>query len=488
MAVTINTNVSAMNAQRNLSAANNSVSSSMERLSTGLRINSAKDDAAGLQISNRLTNQSNGLTVAMRNANDGISMAQTAEGAMQESTNIMQRMRDLALQSSNGSNSSSDREAIQKEVDQLQSELNRIADTTSFGGQNLLDGSYGTQEFQIGSNSNETQSLKLNDMSAHKLGRTYESFTAGQQAKVTAAAPGASGGVQVKVGENTETIEVTRDMTAEDLQNKINNISGLSDVSVIQAADKSDAVAATMNLDGFTAGTSDKSILTINDKDISLKDASDVSGLIDAINNADAGVTATDDGGTGITLTATDTSSSIKVGIDVTGTAALTVNGTDYDTAGTNAATGIQQTDATAAVKGDFIVDFSGAKVDKGLDVEVDSVAIGKAAGTTTESVASIDVSTVAGAQNAVDILDAALADVDSQRADLGSFQNRMNHTINNLANINENVTASNSRIKDVDFAKETTEMTKSQILQQASTSILAQAKMNPQAALSLLG
>ena len=175
MAITINTNVTAMTAQRNLNSASSSVADSMQKLSSGLRINSAKDDAAGLQISNRLTNQTNGLNVAMRNANDGVSMAQTAEGAMSESTTIMERMRELALQSANGSNSDKDRDAMQKEMGELQSEMNRIADTTSFGGQNLLDGSFGDSEgktaFQIGANSNETQSLGLMDVSAHAIGR-----------------------------------------------------------------------------------------------------------------------------------------------------------------------------------------------------------------------------------------------------------------------------------------------------------------------------
>ncbi|MGL5408122.1 MAG: flagellin, partial [Shewanella sp.] len=141
MAITVNTNVTSMGAQKNLNKSNSALQTSMERLSSGLRINSAKDDAAGLQISNRLTSQINGLDVAMRNANDGISIAQTAEGAMQESTNILQRMRDLSLQSANGSNSSDDRAAMQKEISALQTELTRIADTTSFGGLKLLDGS-----------------------------------------------------------------------------------------------------------------------------------------------------------------------------------------------------------------------------------------------------------------------------------------------------------------------------------------------------------
>ena len=174
MAISVNTNVTSMKAQNQLNGANSKLSTSMERLSSGLRINSAKDDAAGLQISNRMTSQISGIGVAMRNANDGISIAQTAEGAMQESTNILQRMRDLSLQSANGSNSAEDRQSMQKEIGALQTELTRIADTTSFGGQKLLDGSYGTQKFQVGSNANETISVSIGDVSAGSIGQNQK--------------------------------------------------------------------------------------------------------------------------------------------------------------------------------------------------------------------------------------------------------------------------------------------------------------------------
>ena len=152
MALTVNTNVASLNTQRNLNSSSKGLDTSLQRLSTGYRINSAKDDAAGLQIANRLTSQITGLGVATRNANDGISLAQTAEGALQQSTGILQRMRDLALQSANGSNGATERAALQGEVAQLQQELNRIADTTSFGGRKILDGSFGSQSFQVGAN------------------------------------------------------------------------------------------------------------------------------------------------------------------------------------------------------------------------------------------------------------------------------------------------------------------------------------------------
>lgn len=170
MAISVNTNVSSLNAQRNLTKSGDGLATSMQRLSSGMRINSAKDDAAGLQISNRLTSQINGLGVAQRNANDGISMAQTAEGAMQASTDILQRMRELALQSTNGSNSDADREAIQKEVGALQTELTRISDTTSFGNQKLLDGTFGTKNFQVGANANESISMSLSSIAAADIG------------------------------------------------------------------------------------------------------------------------------------------------------------------------------------------------------------------------------------------------------------------------------------------------------------------------------
>src|SRR5690554_618157 len=184
MALTVNSNIASLNAQRNLGTSTSNLSTSLERLASGSKINSAKDDAAGLQISNRLTSQINGLNVAVKNANDGISIAQTAEGAMQESTNIMQRMRDLALQAANGSNSEKERSALQQEFSALSGELTRIAETTAFGGKKLLDGSMGNTSFQIGSNANETVSFGLSDVSAAALRGSHSSATvAGDEAE-----------------------------------------------------------------------------------------------------------------------------------------------------------------------------------------------------------------------------------------------------------------------------------------------------------------
>src|SRR5690554_5358855 len=199
MALTVNTNVSALNTQRNLNASSNNLATSLQRLSTGSRINSAKDDAAGLQIANRLTSQINGLNIAVKNSNDGISMAQTAEGALEQSTTILQRMRDLSLQAANGSNSDKERGALNSEVNELKKELDRISNTTSFGGKKLLDGSFGTTTFQVGSAANETISVKIDQMSTASLeGKYFES----KIATATGTAATASGSISVGVTVN----------------------------------------------------------------------------------------------------------------------------------------------------------------------------------------------------------------------------------------------------------------------------------------------
>ncbi|NAW66042.1 flagellin [Photobacterium halotolerans] len=383
MAVTVNTNVSAMTAQRYLNKASDNTAASMERLSTGSRINSAKDDAAGLQISNRLMTQSRGLDVAVRNANDGISMSQTAEGAMQETTSILQRMRDLSLQSANGSNSDDDRKAIQEEVTALNDELNRIAETTSFGGQKLLNGSFGTRAFQVGADSGEAVQLTLKNMRS-------DSADMGGSLLVSTN--------QVADKNSTLDADTTIELSVTDADG---NATALS-IDLV-AGDDIEEIATRINgqNDQINASVSEKGELQLFSS------------------NGDVAVT--------------------------TGTIAMT------DTAG-NA---------------------------------VDASIAGAA---TNITVSELDVSTVGGAQQAAAILDGAMQFVDSHRAELGAKQNRMDHTISNLNNINENVASSNSRIRDTDFAKETTNLTKNQILQQASTSILAQAKQAPQAALSLLG
>lgn len=520
MAITINTNVTAMTAQRNLNSASSSVADSMQKLSSGLRINSAKDDAAGLQISNRLTNQSNGLNVAMRNANDGVSMAQTAEGAMSESTTIMERMRELALQSANGSNSDKDRDAMQTEMGELQSEMNRIADTTSFGGQNLLDGSFGDKngetKFQIGANSNETQSLGLMDVSSHSVGRSYSGVADVTKALADEFEGGTSTAdktFSLKLGDTEHKIEVTKDMTAEDFENKLNNIDGISNIKVtngkVEGKVAEDAKQATQTLSGISTGTKGMglTIAGLDTKVAVIKDATnqDIADAINAEIKATEGKTAGSTTGMkaeldkdgNVLVKGKDDGAQLDIKADFIAAAkgdSITIGGTTVsgDTTIVSPAGELTKNGAAAKseVVGTFDIDVSKAKFDTGIEnYSLNGAAAAKVSGTvTTESVASLDLSTQEGAQNAIDVLDSAMEQVDSKRAEIGAFQNRMSHTMSNLANINENVNASNSRIKDVDFASETINMTKGQILQQAGTSILAQAKQIPQAALSLLG
>jgi flagellin len=384
MALSVITNTASLNAQRNLTKSGAGLEQSMQRLSSGMRINSAKDDAAGMQIANRMTSQINGLGVAQRNANDGISMAQTAEGAMQASTDILQRMRELSLQSANGSNAQGDRDALQKEVTALQTELTRIAETTQFGGTNLLDGSFGTKAFQVGSNSAETITIGLKDISADTLG------TVGIRAVAT-------------------TVAIA-----------------IADVATLAAGTVTD----------LAVGVGSQSIA------VDMTSVTDESSLESAINAAANGL------GITATLTGTGTTASISFSGDIAGSAdTLSITGTGIANVTTDAATGTTSDNHTD----------------------------------------DVNISTVAGTADALKVIDAALLEMSDSRANLGAIQNRFGHTINNLANIQENVSASRSRIQDTDFASETAQMTKNQILQQAGTSILAQSNQLPQAALSLI-
>lgn len=470
MALTVNTNVSSLNAQRNLTRSGEGLATSMERLASGMRINSAKDDAAGLQISNRLTSQINGLAVAQRNANDGISMAQTAEGALQESTNILQRMRELALQSANGSNSAEDRDALQKEVSALQEELTRISDTTSFGGQQLLDGSYGTRNFQVGANANETISLSLSSTAADKIG----------EAKATLASNTASGGDVTFTVDGADTVvNIAAGATAAEKAEAINLKS--NEHGVKAAAGKAETTTATLGVPGADGTIS----FDLNGNSYSAAViTSNQSALATAINanTATTGISAVDNSGV---LTLTHAS-----GEDI----ALS-NYADADGGVTGTATFIDASGSSTTLTEGAADSATGAAADtveltssKSFAVNDASSGAGVSVTSTLETVKSINLSTELGSQDAISIIDGALAQIDEQRAGLGAVQNRFGHTISNLANIQENVSASRSRIQDTDFATETAEMTKNQILQQAGTSILSQANQIPQAAISLLG
>ena len=480
MALSVNTNVASLNGQRNLAKSSMALETSMQRLSSGLRINSAKDDAAGLQIANRLTSQVNGLTVAQRNANDGISMAQTAEGAMQESANILQRMRDLSLQSANGSNSAVDRASLQKEMSALQQELTRIADTTKFGGTSLLDGSFGTKQFQVGANANETINVTLGNTAADAIGAHEIKGAA------TASANKSLGDVQ------TVNLATNHGTTADTL-----NING-TDI-VVAAGSGAAVIADTINKSGsgvvaeakiettFAGITSDsKGVIEIKKNGAVEKsfDLGSYGGGMErlATDMQQAGYDAIYDPATKeITFKATDVD-----GIDITGTdtSGFTIGGAAV-TSVANSFSVSAELNLSSANK----IGISGTTANELFGTGAATVTSSGGASELT-SVEDIDISgsTSTGAQDAIKTIDAALAQIDAQRADLGAVQNRFGHTISNLANVSENVSASRSRIQDTDYALETATLTKNQIMQQAGTTILAQANQLPQAALSLLG
>ncbi len=380
MAQTIMTNVSSLNAQRNLNSSQSSLATSLQRLSSGLRINSAKDDAAGLAISERMSSQVKGLTVAARNANDGISLSQTAEGALQTIGDNLQRVRELSVQSANATNSQSDRDALQAEVEQLVSEIDRVANQTSFNGTKLLDGSFTSKLFQVGADAGQTIGINsIVDATTSAIGTAQ--FAADESATAVA-----SGSVSV---------------------------SGLTINSVtIDVAATSATATATENASSI--------INAINAK-------MDQTGVYAA-----AGSTA-----------GTYTLSSVKAGRD------LEIGGT-----------------------------VTGSGLSTGTTAAADSTAV---------HASDIDISDFVGSQQALEIVDKALTSVNSARADLGAIQNRFTSTIANLATSSENISAAKGRITDADFAAETANLTKAQILQQAGTAMLAQANSLPQNVLSLL-
>lgn len=486
MALTVNTNIASLNTQRNLSNSSNALATSMQRLSTGSRINSAKDDAAGLQISNRLTSQINGLGVAVRNANDGISLAQTAEGALQQSTNLLQRMRDLSLQAANGSNSGTERKALQQEVTQLQSELTRIAETTTFGGRKLLDGSFGSTSFQVGANANETISVALQGASANSIG-SYQIKGGGSVFGVAQTGMtdngSAIGNLTITGGGETATATVAGDATAKDFAAAVNSTSSTTGVS---AKARTEAELSAFALDDGTGdGTYVSFDIAVGSESVSISGATSLADVAEQVNAA-AGKTGLTAILNGDKLRLTNEAGENIAISNFAGngtTPALELAGVDAD--GTVQGTAVDATAAAGAVATGTVTinSASGYVISAATDL---SEALGSGTATLA-SVGSIDISTASGAQDALAVIDSALTTIDSQRADLGAVQNRFDNTIANLQNISENVSAARGRIQDTDFAAETANLSKNQILQQAGTAILAQAKQLPQAVLSLL-
>jgi flagellin len=509
MTSTINTNIASLNAQRNLNSSQSALATSLQRLSSGLRINSAKDDAAGLAISDRMTSQINGLDQAARNANDGISLAQTAEGGLSTATDLLQRMRTLAVQSANSTNSSSDRASIQQEVGQLQQELNRVAGTTQFNGQNLLDGSLNNAQFQVGANSNQTINFSIGSAQASAIGNNTLIQASGGT-MVNAKASGAAGAIQgnnVAVGtltiqgngSSSGTLNIAAGASGKTIVDTVNAAAGLTGVTAEADTEATlggfAAGTVTLTLQGAPTSTGAANPVTVS---ATLSSATDVGGLAKAINDQT--------GSTGITAVADLTTGKIKLsqadGYDIgvanksaaTTQTTISLTGAPAADGGTGTAvvladTGTAGDAATVGAKvtynssGAFTVTASAAGILAGGAVTMTSKL---------SSVASIDVTTMtngtpSGANDALKVIDSALANISNSRASLGAIQNRFSNTISNLQATSENLSSARSRIQDTDFAAETAKMTRGQILQQAGTAMLAQANSLPNGVLSLL-
>ncbi len=468
MAQSINTNVASLNAQRNLNRTQGTLSTALERLSTGLRINSAKDDAAGLAISERFTTQIRGLNQAVRNANDGISLAQTAESAIAELSNNLQRIRELAVQSANATNSASDRAALDAEAQQRIAEIERIATQTSFNGTKVLDGTFGTAQFQVGANVGETIGVNLTvGLRSNQIGQIA---TASGQATATALT---AGSLTIAVGQGEAvSVGATDTGSAKDKVAAINS----AGVPGLTATATNVASGAFVNVTGGSA--TDTYSLTLNgvaiydafDVETETLDGSEVATQINLF-ASQTGVTAEFDTTDGLTLTAAD-------GRDIVAQENFGAGGTGgiADTLADDAAdaTSIGQITLTAAENITLTGDF--AELGLANTITKDSSTLN-----------DINVNSVAAANDTISRVDAALTKVSSLRSDLGAIQNRFESTITNLETVSENLSASRGRILDADFAAETAALTKAQILQQAGVAILSQANAQPQLVLSLL-
>jgi flagellin len=478
MAQVINTNVMSLNAQRNLNTSGSDLATALQRLSSGLRINSAKDDAAGLAISSRFTTQIRGLNQAARNANDGISLAQTAESALGELTNNLQRIRELAVQSANSTNSASDRAALDQEVQQRIAEVERIANQTSFNGRKVLDGTFGSAQFQVGANVGETIAVNLTTgMRASQIGQiasatgavvTTNALTDGGLTIAVGTGTAVAVGASVAGGANGQEAD-----SAYAKVNAINN-AGVSGLTATAANSHSGTFVTVAN----TVATSTYN-LTINGTAIfsgannlaigqSLT-AADVAAQVN-LYSSQTGVSA-NVSGTTLTLTSVD-GRNTNVVETITQGAGATLTGTGIAVA----QEAIVRGKVTLSASDNIVMTGQFADVGHGATIAKD-----------TSTLSSVNVLNVANANTAINRIDSALTVVSNLRSTFGAIQNRFESTIANLQAVTENLTASRSRILDADFAVETAALTRAQILQQAGVAILAQANATPQNVLALL-
>jgi flagellin len=489
MTSVINTNIASLNAQRNLSSSQTSLQTSIQRLSSGLRINSAKDDAAGLAISNRMTSQINGMDQATRNANDGVSMAQTADGALSSSSDILQRIRQLAVQSSNASNTSSDRAALQNEVTQSGAELNRIAQTTQFNGQNLLDGTMGTANFQVGANAGQLISMT----GANFTTSAYGNNTMTKNAPAAAASdPVTAGTLTIAGSAGSKDVAISAGESAKDVAAGINAASGNTGVTATAQtnaqlkATAGSSYTMTLNSDNSASADAVTVSFTVGSSGGTSPNANDYSQAISAFNaqSSKTGVTASYDQTNGGIKLSNASGNDIKMKAATGSTADATLG-----TYTANSTTGgLSAPASTATVNTTGAISKGAIEMDSNTSFSAtDGSGFGLGGSSSLKSVANLDISTFDGAQQAIKIADAALSAINGQRSQYGAIQNRFDSTISNLGSSQTNLSASRSRITDTDFASETANMTRSQILQQAGTSMLAQANSLPNGVMSLL-
>jgi flagellin len=516
MALVINTNVMSMNAQRNVQRTQDSLMTSMQRLSSGLRINSAKDDAAGLAISDRMTTQINGLNQAVRNSNDGVSLAQTSESALQEITNNLQRIRELAVQSANATNSSSDRAALDQEVQQRIAEIDRIASQTSFNGQKVLDGTFGNATFQVGANVGETISVGLStSMRSTAIGKTadYVSGTAQYNAALALGAQGAgvtnaalgSGAMSITLGTgNVVSIGGSASYTGSATGQ--GSTSAYAKAAAINAAGiggltttaETDATFAWSNVTttntAFSFSINGQAVYTNLDTSATgTNTALTGTAFVSAVNsNASAtGVTATFDSvNSRVTLTAVDGRdiqlSQTTTAETGTGLGAAAGNNNTYNSATVGTmATAVSGTAVAKTYGGTVRMTAADTITIGGTPAPIGYTAVSMALGNS--ALNSTSVTTVANANTAITRADAALTSVSTLRSTFGAIQNRFQSVVQSLQAVSENLAASRSRILDADFASETANLTRSQILQQAGVAMISQANAQPQSVLALL-
>ncbi|MDD5297982.1 MAG: flagellin [Rhodocyclaceae bacterium] len=580
--LTINTNATSLIAQNNLSHSQSALSTSLQRLSSGLRINSAADDAAGLAISTRMSSQINGLNQAVRNANDGVSLTQTADGAMSSISDSLQRMRDLSVQASNATNSASDRQALQGEVNQLVAQINSVAQNTAFNGVKLLDGTFNAQNFQVGANAGQTLSVtSIASASANSLGvGTTSSYSTTETATVTNGAIGAAGitvngygvgptatdGVSssvsvtgaavtpaaitandltingVGIGASTNAATLTTAINAQTSLTGVVAVNNAGTLTLTSENGKGIAIGesgtATLAATGFSAGTtavgSDSAIAKaaafnsvsaqtgvsasattasvtgtaisavaaitgggtnyikingVNIGAVAAGGAATTAGYQTQGNNVAAAINAVSNQ-TGVT--ASFDTNSLKVTLSAADGRTITVEdggGTTANTTGVSAGAAASTTNTYGGIK---LSSSSSAGITLG-GTDLAKAGSGLTAGNTAATatfgggISTIDITTASGASNAITTIDAALQQVNASRANLGAIQNRFTAVVTNLQTTSTNLSAAKSRITDTDFAAETANMTRNQILQQAGTAMLAQANALPQSVLSLL-